>query len=85
MGMLGPTKISDGNDNVVATGTDGNDDDSRTIQVVVDEDNGLEEGGTYTITKGDGSGYRSINYTGTRDGMAHFRYETANKFSPGAG
>jgi hypothetical protein len=85
MGMLGPTKISDGNDNVVATGTDGNDDDSKTLQVVIDEDNGLVEGGFYTITKNDGSGYRSICYTGPRAGFAQFAYETANKFSPGAG
>jgi hypothetical protein len=78
--MIGATKISDGNDNVVATGKDGNDDDIRMIQVVIDQDNGLQVGAFYKITMSDGTGYRSICYTGTHDNLAEFDCQNATKF-----
>lgn len=80
MGMIGATNITDGNDTVVATGKDGNDDDNRVIQVVIDQDNGLQLGAVYKITMSDNTGYRGITYTGA-DGQLHeFDLQNAEKF-----
>jgi hypothetical protein len=80
MPILRNWQITDGNDTVIATGNDGTDDDNKTIQVVVDQDNGLQLGAFYKITLGDGTGYRSICYKGPSAGFAEFAYETSNAF-----
>jgi hypothetical protein len=81
MGMFGANKITGAGGNVVATGKDGNDDDPQTLQISIDQDNGLMVGAIYTITKPDGTGYQGIVYTGNDgDTIYDFNYGSATPF-----
>jgi hypothetical protein len=85
MGMLGATRITDGNDNAVATGRDGNDDDATApgnplLMVMVDQDNGLQVGAVYKITMSDNTGWQGITYMGNDGTQWEFSLQNANKF-----
>jgi hypothetical protein len=56
MAMIGAMTITKGDRTVIATGDQGNDEISPTVQVVLAQNNGLERGAYYTITKGDNTG-----------------------------
>jgi hypothetical protein len=80
MGMFMASKITDGTDTLVATGTHGNDDQPSILQVAGVEDNGLQVGAVYTLTLSDGTGYRNITYTSKDGTLYNFDYQSADQF-----
>ena len=80
MAMIGASTITNANGDTIATGDQGNDDVSPTVQVVIAQDNGLQPGAFYTITLQDGTGWQGACYVRTDGTLADFDTQNATRF-----
>jgi hypothetical protein len=79
MTMLGQVTVTDGNGNVVATGS-GFYEYDPTVQVSEVQDNGLQQGANYTLTCGDGTGWQGLVYVNTDGNIANFDNSVSQRF-----
>ena len=78
MTMLGSVTVTDGGDNVIATGNGFHEYDP-TVQMYDVQDNGLQQGAHYTLVDEDGAGWQGITFVGYDGQYANFDNSVATQ------